>query len=101
MVSKTLNRGTLNLKPGSWASSGFISARSGEGRLSNKLTTQTPQYSKGLSKGDTSSGEVTLEETAPLTATEKEPGGLLGLVSNVFTPDGSQSFTAENLTVNN
>jgi hypothetical protein len=56
---------------------------------------------QGLSKGDTSSGEVTLEETAPLTATEKEPGGLLGLVSNVFTPDGSQSFTAENLTVNN
>lgn len=51
---------------------------------------------QGLSKGELLTNE-NYDETLPMTATERESTGLLGLVSNVFTPDGSTSFSIESL----
>lgn len=53
---------------------------------------------QGLSKGELLTNE-NFDETLPMTATERESTGLLGLVSNVFTPDGSTSFSIESLSV--
>jgi len=53
---------------------------------------------QGLSKGETSYNENP-DDALPTTATEKESTGLLGLVSNVFTPDGSGSFPIDSLSV--
>jgi hypothetical protein len=53
---------------------------------------------QGLSKGEIASNENP-DEALPMTATEKESTGLLGLVSNVFTPDGSTSFPIDSLSV--
>jgi hypothetical protein len=53
---------------------------------------------QGLSKGEVPSTE-NIDDAMPVTATEKESSGLLGLVSNVFTPDGSTSFPIDSLSV--
>jgi hypothetical protein len=53
---------------------------------------------QGLSKNEILSGEI-MDESTPLTATEKESTGLLGLVSNVFSPDGTTSFPSDSLSV--
>lgn len=53
---------------------------------------------QGLSKNDSLPGEV-FDEQAPTTTMDKESTGLLGLVSNVFSPDGSSVFSGDNLSV--
>lgn len=53
---------------------------------------------QGLSKNDILSGEIFDEGITSATA-EKESSGLLGLVSNVFSPDGTTSFPSDSLSV--